>query len=435
MAGLPGYPPAMWWLLGLLGCGGHLDDRACACDGGHGAQRCDGDECEPCACLPSVPVEADPTFLTELSVSPGETLDWGAVDDGLALGPVRVTWLPGEHPDRLDVLRTDDGPHRLLLEGYGAVVPGVSTGFDDVARSRVTVRGFEVTGSDDKGIYWRAGDDVVIEDNVVHDNEGSPSIGLEYANRTGLPSSSFIVRNNHVYNQRGECIYIGGSEGEDQDAHAHVEVVNNLVHDCWERLGSKHDGINVKDRIGEVVVQRNVVFATHWGIEVASPGLLADNLVFDTESNGFHLNDGWGTGLSGMELLDNVVLRPGEHGARVGADRLGADDIVVDGLTVFGAAEVGVMWAGDQGVAAALDRVVLADNDVGLDGWGTATLTMGQCRVDGNDLDDDRAADGATEACEDGDPGFGDLSRPAGPDGTFFTADDPWLVEGGAGLP
>ncbi len=417
----------------------HLDALECACDAAtaHGARRCEGGACGPCLCLPLMAVAPDPPYDATFSVGPRDRLDWPAIDAALRAGSVRIDFGPGTYPERLDVLRTDLGPHRLLLDGghHAAVVPGILTPYDDIRRSRITVRGFEVTGSRDKGIYWRAGDEVILEDNVVHDNRGTPAINLEYANRTGLPSTSFVVRNNHVFNQPGECIYIGGSEGEDVDAHASVEIVNNLVHNCWNGWDSKHDAINVKDRIGRVTVARNVVFETHWGIEVASPGWIANNLVFDTQSNGLHLNDQWGTGLSGLTVVDTVVLRAGEHGARVGADRLGAEGIVFSGFTVQGSAEGGAVWAGESGVSASLDRIVLADNEVGLDGWGTVTLDVAACQVHGNELDDDRSADGAASGCDHERPGFGDLENPAGPDQTFFTDDDPWLVAGGAALP
>lgn len=424
----------------LVSCAApHLDAQTCACPGppAHGASRCDGGDCGPCLCLPLLAVDPDPPFAATFTAAPDESLDWNAIDDALAEGAVRVSFEPGIYPERLDVLRTDVGPNRLLLDGgsYGAVVPGIHTTYADVPRSRVTVRGFEVTGSDDKGIYWRAGDEVIIEDNIIHDNRGSPALNLEYANRTKLPSRSFIVRNNHVFNQRGECIYLGGSEGEDEDAHAHVEVVNNLVHNCWNALDSKHDGINIKDRIAEVTVSRNVVFETHWGIEVASPGLIANNLVFDTQSDGIHLSDAWGQGLSGMLLVDNTILDAGERGVRVGADRLGGDDIWFDGITVYGSKKGGMVWAGNSGLASRLDRMVLADNDVGLDGWGTVALDVGVCQVHANGIDDDNSVAGAAAGCVDGAPGFGDLSAPAGPDGTFFTVDDPWLTDGGAALP
>jgi hypothetical protein len=158
-----------------------------------------------------------------------------------------------------------------------AVVPGVHTSYDDIPRHRVTVRRLEITGSRDKGVYWRAGDDVVFEDLVVHDNRGSPSIYLEYVSRSGHASSRFTLRSSHIYSQKGECVYIGGSEGEDLDAHARVVIENNLIHDCRSRFSTENDGINIKDRIGEAVVRRNVVFHTDWGIELASPGLYTDN--------------------------------------------------------------------------------------------------------------------------------------------------------------
>ena len=98
---------------------------------------------------------------------------------------------------------------------------------------------------------------------------------------------------------------------------------------------------------------------------------------------------------------------------------LGADDIVFEGLTVQGSAEAGLVWAGDEGLSGRLDRVVLADNDVGLDGWGTVTLDVGECRLHGNGRPDDGAVAGAAADCLDERPAFGDLDEPAGPDGWF----------------
>lgn len=428
------------YLIAFLSCtAAHLDAQTCNCPGppAHGAQRCDRGDCGPCMCLPLIEVDPDPVFTTTFTVAPGDSLDWKAIDAALGDGAVQVLFQPGLYPNRLEVLRTEPGPNLLLLDGgnHKAIMPGIQTPYDDVSRDAVTVRGFEITDSADKGVYWRAGSGVVIEDNIIHDNRGSPALSLDYANRSGLPSTSFIVRNNHVFNQRGECIYIGGSEGENQNSHEHIEVINNLVHNCWETFDTRHDGINIKDRIMEVEVRRNVVFETHWGIENASPGLIANNLVFDTQSNGIHLSDSWGQGLSGMELIDNTILGAGEHGVRVGADRLGGDDIHFDGITIEGSKAAGIIWAGDMGVTSSLEQMVLANNDVGLDGWGTVDLSVENCQVHANGQNDDNSVAGATLTCVTGAPQFGDLDRPAGLDGTFFTDDDPWLVEGGAGLP
>ena len=136
-----------------------------------------------------------------------------------------------------------------------------------------------------------------------------------------------------------------------------------------------------------------------------------------------------------MEVIDNVVLRAGERGIPIGTDRLGAENLFFDGLTIQGSKEAALVWAGDVGVKSTLENIVLAENGVGFDGWGTVELDIEGCRVHGNDLDDDNSASGVAKSCASGRPGFGNLTKPAGPDGTFFTADDPWLVDGGARLP
>lgn len=419
-------------------------------------------------CLPLAPTDPDlpptNTFYVDPDVGPGGDgsatapwleLDWEVVDNALATGDVLVVYSalemdgtsPEAWPGPLTIGRTEPGPHRVLLDGLSlyntddaapvwlsnptrarAIVRGVSTGYDNIARSRVTVRGFEVTGSKDKGVYWRAGDEVVLEDLIVHDNKGSPSVNLEYSNRSGLPSRSFVLRNSHVYNQIGEGVYIGGVEGEDQDSHEYVEISNNLIHHIWNYGHStKYDGINIKDRILSVKIHRNVVFTVHWGIEVASPGVISQNLVFDSQSNGLHLNDYWGQGLSGLSLKDVTVLRAGENGIRLSADLKSALGVTMAGTTVLESTQAGLLLAASQGIEAGLDGLVLANNRVGMDGWGDVALEVGDCLIDGNLINDAGAVKGVTKVCESGPLVFGDLSNPAGPDGIFFTTDDPTI--------
>ena len=73
----------------------------------------------------------------------------------------------------------------------------------------------------------------------------------------------------------GECIYIGGAEGHDLDAHEVIVVENNLIHDCRHPFSTHQDGINIKDRMGSVTVARNV----HWGIELARDTLDVDDIL------------------------------------------------------------------------------------------------------------------------------------------------------------
>ncbi len=445
-------------LLGLAGCDRPpTSPERCACAvPAHGVRLCEGETCGPCQCLPFAEPTVDPEPSATFYVHPDGTegasgspddpwgdLDWIALDSALVDGDVLVlfsatsTWSAP-----VDISRTDDGPYRLVLdggsgqldgegwiaasEGVRATVPGLSTGYDDVARHRVTVRGFEVTGSDDKGIYWRAGDGILLEDLVVHDNDGSPAVSLDYANRTGLPSTGFTLRNSHVFDHRGECVYIGGSEGEDQDSHSELVLERNLIHHCWNPLSSQHDGINVKDRIRGVTVRDNVIFEVDWGIEVASPGRIEGNLVFDVGRNGFHLSDSWGLGLTGLELVDNAVLRPGEDGVYLGAEAQRWQDVGIDGLLVTEAGVAGVIVAASGGLEASLDRVLLVDNAVGMDGWGTASLSVGSCATRGNESEDSGATAGALAACAESELVTEDLEPSAGPDRLWLTDDDPW---------
>jgi hypothetical protein len=389
------------------------------------------------------------------SAKPWLEADWSAIDAALAIGNVQVMFSALEEDGQaeetwnnpLEIKRTDQGPYRVIFDGIShynssdshpvwslnpsrrhAIVRGVTTGFDNIARHRVTIRGFEITGSEDKGVYWRAGDDIVLEDLIVHDNMGSPAINLEYANRSGLPSSSFIIRNSHVFNQNSECIYIGGSEGEDRDAHHYVEVSNNLIHHCWKPMNDKHDGINIKDRILDVVVSRNVIFTVDWGIQGESSGNYSGNLVFDTERNGFQLGDIWGTGLSNLILRDNTILRAGEHGIRLGADDIAAKNIVMERTTLINNQEAGVLFAGNAGIEARIAGLALVGNQVGMDGWGDVTVALSDCLVSDNETNDARAVAGTTSVCQQQPTSWGDLENPAGPDGIFFTADDPWII-------
>lgn len=451
-------------LLALLlwGCG-PPPSEPCACTNGHGVTLCDGGDCTACQCLTLAPptedpepantrfVDADAPGGDGSAADPWAVPDWSALDDDVATGHVLVVFDAGDTWTAfLAIGRTDTGPNRIVLDGHHsrrtssgwvdaegtrATVPGIRTGFENVERSRITIRGFDVTDSKDKGIYWRSGDDILIEDNLVHGNRGSPAISLEYTSRSGHRSSSFVVRNNHVWDQAGECIYIGGAEGQDIDAHELVVIENNLVHDCRHPTSSQDDGINIKDRIGSVTVARNVVFETKWGIEIASPAIIRGNLVFATRSNGIHVTDEWGLGSSGLVLQDNVILDADEAGIYLNATNHAWSDVTLSQLTVVGAREAAIEVGGEGGIAGTIDDVVLADSSIGLDAWSPMSFELGHCTVHGNDLAGDREFAALAEACIDVDPGFSDLGAPAGPDGRFFTQDDPWVSGTGGARP
>lgn len=446
-----------------VACGpGRLQGEACGCASGRFGAVFEG----RCACMPAVdlglePTVADQAFHVDPDVAPGgdgseaspwTEIDWAAVDGALADGAVVVYFSAATAdgaegqvvPDRLDVLRTDTGPHRLVLDGRSrtntddsrpswvdgpglrAVVPGILTPYEGVFH-RVTVRGFEVTGSRDKGIYWRAGDDILLTDLEIHDNRGSPAVNLDYSSRSGHASTGFRFVGNHVYNQRGEGIYIGGSEGEDADSHTFVEVSHNLVHDIDEALGSKDDGINIKDRIGEVRVVGNVVYRTDWGLEVASPGLYAGNLVLDTRREGILINDSFQP-VRDLVFEDNLVVRPGHDGLNISLGSGEARGIVVRRTTVHGAREAGLKLGGEHGMEVDVEDFVAVGCAVGLDGWGAGEARVASCALGANEADTDRNL--ASVSCDaiEAPP----LDALAGPDGTWLTEDDPAWLERGA---
>lgn len=411
-------------LLLLLGC----QPEVSACQGdvaGHGVREGDG----PCQVLPHWEHgEADPEWASELSASVSSPVDWSAVNAALADGPVRVSFAAGEYPEPLLIQRTDGSENRLLLDGgrLGARVPGIRTGYEVAPQSHITVRGFEVSGSDDKGVQWEAGSEVVLEELLVHDNAGSPAIYLDYSARSGHASSRFVLRNSHVFNQPGECVYVGGSEGLDRDSHARVELVNNLIHDCHAPLSTRHDAINVKDRIESVWVHRNVVFRADWGMEVASPGSYSHNLVFDTEREGFQVNDSfqpWG-GL--LVLEDNVVLRAGAEGIQIQTVHLdSAGEVRLERSVVYASGTAGLMLGGDsEQVEVQVRDIELVDNPVGIDWWGEIQASMAGCLTSGSGVDTERNA-ATLPACED--TTAQTPERLSGPDGVWFSEDDPWV--------
>lgn len=440
-------------LILLLACGGRLEGVPCDCDG-HGVQRCDGDDCGPCMCLPFVETPPDPAFAREFWVDAGAAgdgsaddpwgeVDWPAVDAALSGGDVAV-WFSaraGDDPEvydaRLDVVRADTGPHRVVLDGRAwwrdgevwrenetrvrARFPGAGTSEERVKRSRVTLRGFELAESHSQGVFWVGGDGVVLEDLDVHHSRRSPAILFEYASRSGLPSTGITLRNTHVHEGTGECVYIGGAEGLGGPSHAELLIERNLIHGCGSQgiRGSQSDGINVKDGIRGVRIVENVVLDAHWGIEVGSPAEIADDLVFDVTDNGVHLADQWGDGHDGASIRDVAVLRAGGHGVRVGADFNGATGLSIDGLLVAGAAEDDLRFAGEAGITGEVRRAWLL-GDTPVFGWGDVEVGFSDCGVAGT-------PSGWLAGCEVVDSEI-DLDAPAGPDGLFFTADDPWRV-------
>ena len=391
--------------------------ESCACDLGQGGRSCVNGDCGPCACLPSAPATPDPVGAVERSVdgstsgdgsaaSPWSEIPWPTVDALLATDDVVVHFAPGSY-DEVQVLRTDSGPHRLVLDGGDrsarAVVAGVTTTEEAVKRSRITVRGFEIADSVSQGVYWEAGDEVILEDLVIHDNGTSPALFFDYASRSGMRSSDLAIRNNHIYDIKGECIYVGGSEGGDDPSLDGLLIERNLVDHCGIHgtHGDDWDGINVKDRISRAVLRENVVRSAHWGYQLDSPVDIDGGLVADVLAEGVMMGGGWGDGFDGTTITDLAVIRAARAGVYVGADRVDSLGLAFTHVTVADA-QYGVNWAGDAGISGSLSD---------------SLLTGGEPRRSWGDVDVSET-NVATEAS------YADLDDLAGPDGLYFTADD-----------
>ena len=110
-------------------------------------------------------------------------------------------------------------------------------------------------------------------------------------------------------------------------------------------------------------------------------------------------------------------------------------EVTLSGLTIAGVRHAALEAGGDAGIDGAIDDVVLTDSKVGLDAWSPLDFLLTACTAHGNELTGDRQFEALAESCVDTDPDFGDLSVPAGPDGRFFTPDDPWVSSTGGARP
>lgn len=314
-----------------------------------------------------------------------------------------------------------------------ASAPGAHTTEAPVKRDRITLRGFRLQGSSAQGVYWVGGDDVVLEDLVVSDNGSSPAILFEYPARTGLSSANLTVRNNHLLNVTGECVYVGGAENTGGDGVRGVTVAHNLIHGCGTRghHGDDWDGINVKDGDAPVLIEGNVVFDANRGVQLDSPATVSHNVLADLASDGVTLGDGWTSSVSGAVLTDNAVIRCGGAGVYASADLERGRDLTVDRLTTVEASEGGLLLAAEQGLTGSADNLVFSGGP-GLAGWGRPDVALGACATDTRPAGIG-ALEGAT--CDAPAQPLGDLIQLAGPDHAWLTADDGWVTPLGARPP
>jgi len=127
-------------------------------------------------------------------------------------------------------------------------------------------------------------------------------------------------------------------------------------------------------------------------------------------------------------LEDNTVLRAGENGIRLDAENQLTTGVTMKNSTVIDSRDAGLLFGGTAGLQVAVDGAVIARNGIGINGWEDVSLELSACVLDGNLEDDAGVLEGATAACEQRPLVFGDLNVPTGPDGIFFSGDEPYLL-------
>lgn len=77
----------------------------------------------------------------------------------------------------------------------------------------------------------------------------------------------------------------------------------------------------------------------------------------------------------------------------------------------------------------AIDDVLLANSQIALDAGSPMDFQLGTWTTFANDHVGDREFTALADVCVEMEPRLGDFGVPAGPDGCFFPADDPWIVD------
>ena len=319
--------------------------------------------------------------------NPLQALQWTLINQALASSDV-IIYFSGRDPTFdvpqvmttgpeasaiVRVIRTDTGPHRLILDGmtlYNTnesvgdwafnlgftrmrlVKTGgccISIGWDnEESYDHVTIRGFEITGSGAR-IRW-GGSDSTLEYLWVHDiTTLGATVQLNGSVRDGtcIPIASGIdheitLRHNRIERGIGEGIYIAGNynivddggcvEGPfSGDNHHNILLEENIVIDAGIN-GDEGDSIDFKAGIYDITIRGNVLVSPHAGPNIGTLGQMpnsthASNFLIEqnvTETNGPGFPSLWLNGVKGAIVRNNVIRNclPDSGGALAAQTRL-----------------------------------------------------------------------------------------------------------------
>ncbi|MFT5583923.1 MAG: hypothetical protein ACI9VR_001507 [Cognaticolwellia sp.] len=412
----------MLWL--LLACADPELEQVTACSGsvpGHGFRVEQG----PCQVLPAAPADEEGSApqQTEFQSSLDVPADWGAVNDALDQGPVTVHFAPETYTEPLFLDHV--GTHILTLNGRAgdqrAVLPGVVLGSPEHIVSRVTLRGFEITGSAEEGVRADVMGQVELEDLVVHDNAGAGVLIFLHA-PTSFSDRDVVLRGSHVFNSPKDCVIVRGVDLPGPLIWGDMWVLDNLIHDCGQDPLQPKSAVYFREPLSHVFVERNVLLRSGWGIHLLNPGYLYNNLISDMSESGLKTFP-LGYATRGVYIRENVLLRPGPYGMDVQVWQSDQKTAILDNI-VFDAQDIGVRITGERGYTwVDIVGLELVSNPLGLYSE-VEPVIMANCHVSGNDQDLE---------------GLFELDRPcrrsetqvpeqlSGPDAVWFTPDDPWI--------
>ncbi len=377
----------------------------------------------------------DGTHPQANDANPGtEALPWKTIQAGAhqAVAGDQIRVKPGTYDERVLVRRGGTPGAKVVFTSWPRREARVLHGFS-IKADGVAVRGFDLThdvgGWEGNGV-WLAANQVVIEDNYIHD---VPGHGLRPAWATGTPGlwSDIRVLGNHIYRCNMGLIVAGkrwrveGNEierlvrpatgGGDADnirffGEDHV-LSRNFMHGTRkEEVGASHTDLFQTYVVNAGEYARNVLIEGNLGMGYFNQGLMMDQsrsalgemAGITVRGNVFIGATSWNIcafGVQNLEVTHNTFVNHALHGVGF-RDQVallpayGATGVVKHNIFAFG----GGSYA----------KEALSVQDAGFN------LTY-NLRTPGTPA--------ATDLVE-RDPLFVSLSDPLGPDGRPFTADD-----------
>lgn len=253
---------------------------------------------------------------------------------GIAGSPVTFQAAPGEN---------------VVLQGAGAYGVYVS------GRSYVSIRGFNVTGTVDIGIYVKGSDHVIVDGNHVS-YAGQPVNGYTARGITMNTTVDSVIRGNLVDHNSDSGIYVGTGSTRDTvianetTANARgytraapgidIRAVGNSVL-ANRSYANEDSGIQIRTGGDQSLVVGNVVWRNgDHGIDVLqAPGCrIIGNTAYLNTTAGIN-DEGDAPGSTGAVILNNISVENGINSPRtegqIRVDKSSTDGTVVDGNLVY----------------------------------------------------------------------------------------------------